>query len=489
LRKIYKILLIGCFTLLPLILLSNLGDISSAYFDIVIQQVKNTVVIIISVVGITTLLGVLTAWLFALYDFPLKKWLEIGLIMGMVFPSYVLAFFYSEVFNIFGQYALIGTMVVSTLPYVFMIVTMSLRSQSQQMIDSVLMFGKNIWWAKFKVLLPLIRPAIVLSMLLVIGDTFSEFGATYFYGVDTIITGVYEIWFGLYETEQGIRIAGWIFITTITLYYIVTILKGNSVKSSPEYANEIGSYRLKEEKFGKVGGYFITGFISVLVIITFVIPTFVMIGWVFESAMITNWSNIIIASINSSILATIISVLVVIISTLTLYLFKTNSHIISMWTNALYSTPGVVLAIAAILIVNETSTLLLPVLFLYVMVMKYLAMGVDSIGVSIQKIDRQYYYSAKTIGKDSEWYIFNVQIPMAMKGYLIAGILIWIDVIRELIIGLTIRPQWLDLLSVEIFRFMDLEMLYMSGPWILAMVMITFIPIYWIHVVMKDKFI
>ena len=113
-------------------------------------------------------------------------------------------------------------------------------------------------------------------------------------------------------------------------------------------------------------------------------------------------------------------------------------------------------------------------------------MGTDSIGVGIQKVNRQYYYTTKTFGKDSVWYIWKIQIPMSMQSYLIAGILVWIDVIRELVIGLTLRPQWLDLLSVEIFRYMDMEQLSMSGPWILAMVIITIIPIYYIKIMLKS---
>jgi iron(III) transport system permease protein len=470
-----------------MVLVSNIGLISENYTSIVLSQVWNTAVIVAVVVVITTVLGVVTAWVFALYDFPFKKWLEICLIMGMVFPSYVLAFFYSETFNVFGQTALIGTLVVATLPYVFMITTMSLRSQSQQLVESALMLGKGQLWTKFKIILPLLRPAIVLSMLLVAGDTFSEFGATYFYGVDTVITGIYEIWFGLYELDTGIRFAAWVFLTTVAIYYIINTLKGNSISFQPELANGIGGQSLRSEQLGKTAGILVTVLVMFLVTITFFIPIAVLGDWVIKGYAETDLLKVVAVTFNSSVLATGIAISVITISTIVLYLFKRNYGVISMWANGLYSTPGIILAITAIYIVNMVSSDLVPYLFVYILILKYFAMGVDSIGVGIQKINRQYYYSAKTLGKDSKWYVWNIQIPLSIRAYLIAGILIWIDVIRELAIGLTIRPQWLDLLSVEIFRFMDIELLYMSGPWILAMVLITFIPIYWINVVMKMK--
>ena len=183
-RSSLKVIFIMFLLFLPGVLVVHLGIIDGNYLSIISKQILNTIIIVTSVVVITTSLGVLTAWIFALYDFPLKRYLEIILILGMVFPSYVLALFYSEAFKVWGELALIGTLSVSTLPYVFMIVTMSLRSQSQQLVDTALMLGKNNHWIKLKVIWPLLKPAIVLSSLLVLGDTFSEFGATYFYGVD-----------------------------------------------------------------------------------------------------------------------------------------------------------------------------------------------------------------------------------------------------------------------------------------------------------------
>ena len=486
LRQGFKVLLISILIFLPMVLITHIGWIDSTYMGIIANQIVTTGFVILTTVTITVTMGSSLAWLFALYDFPLKSLLEKLLILGMVFPSYVLAFFYSEAFGIFGKTALIVTMVVTTLPYVFMIVTMSIRSQSQQLVHSAMMLGKDYYWIKLNLLMPLIKPALILSTLLVIGDTFSEFGATYFFGVDTVMTGIYEIWFGLHESVQGIRFSAWVFVTMATVYYFINAWKKSIIGNQPKLTNSdspqcIQPIRIENFK------WLYTFLVLTVITITFFIPLGVLVSWITSTYITTDWVRVLEVTFNSSVLATLISFLVLLTTTFILYLFKKKMIVVTALSNALYSTPGIVLTITSIFIINQTFVGMVASMFVYVLVLKYLAMGIDSIGVGIQKINRQYYYSSKTLGKSSVWYIWNVQIPMSYQSYLVGGILVWIDVIRELVIGLTLRPQWLSLLSVEIYRFMDMEKLSSSGPWILAMVLITIIPIYWINLVVKSS--
>ena len=472
-------------SIIPLTLIMNLGLIGPEYTNIILTQITNTVVVVFFVVTFSSILGFICAWLFSIYNFPLKKPIEIMLILSMVYPSYVFAFFYSEFFNVFGKPALIGTMVAMTLPYVFMIVSMSFRSQSQQLVDTALMFGKNNTWVHIKVLFPLVVHSVVISSLLVVGDTFSEFGATYFYGVDTVMTGIYEIWFGLGESEQGIRLAAWVFCMMFIIYYFVTIWKRTSLKAQRAFENNDLSETIKPRYPDNRTGWLMTFFTGSIVTLTFLIPNYVLFKWVINSYAQTNWVEVFLVSFNSVVLATGISMLVLLVTTIVFVLYSNKILMLSTLSNALYSTPGIVLAISSVFIIGLTSPILTPFLFIYILVMKFWAMGMNNIGVGIQKINQRFYYISKAFKKKQSWYIWNVQIPLSVKGYIMAAVMVWIDVIRELVISLTLRPQGLDLLSVEIFRFMDNEVLYMSGPWILMMVIITVIPITYLKLIVK----
>lgn len=482
-RLLLKTFFIALLLIIPTILISNFGSIEEKYWQIIQNQLVNTLIVLGSVGTASLILGVSLSWIFTMYDFPLKRILEKILILSMVFPSYVLAFFYSEVFKIDGKFALILTLTISSIPYVFMLVTAALRAQSQHLIYSAMMFGKNENWIKLKILFPLIIPSIILSSLIVIGDTFSEFGATYFFGVNTIMTGVYEIWFGLHESIQGIRFTAWIFITISIIYFFINHLK-NFVLSKHKYndCNKI-SERLEPKKIYTFSILPIM-YCIIITLFSFFIPMVVLIKWVFETFFLAEWFEIFIVTFNSVSLATFISTAVLVITTFLLYLFKRNMIFLLTLCNTLYSVPGLVLAITATFITGKYEWITFG-MFIFILIIKFLAIGIDGINSGLEKISRQYYYSAKTLGKNTFWYILNIQIPLSLQCYLASFVLIWIDVMRELTISLTLRPPQMNLLSIEIFRYMDLEMLNMSGPWILSMVVVTIIPIYWLNKFIK----
>jgi len=481
-RKTLKVLLVFFLMFIPTSLISHIGFIDKTYVSIIINQLLTTVEIVIPVILTTVAVGFSLSWIFALYEFPFKKILEKILILGMIFPSYVLAIFYSEMFGFTGKLALIGTLVISSLPYVFMLTSIGFKSQSQQFVDAALMFGKNSRWIKMKVLLPLLTPSLILSSFIVFGDSFSEFGATYFFGVDTVMTGIYEIWFSLHESKQGIKFSAWIFLGIIVSYFFISWWKSSVKKLNSVAGKNIEP--LKTEKLEK-NGWLVSTVIFLITTITFFLPLSLLFEWLFVVYLKADWIRVLKVTFNSISLSTLIATIVLFISTLLLYLFKKYSFILSTICNTLYSTPGVILAISMVYV--SSTKFLIPFVFLFVLTIKYIGIGVDGISLGLNKIPRQLYYDVKSFGKDSIWYIKNVQIPLSFKSYLMAGLLIWIDVMRELPIGLTSRPQWLDLVSIEIFRCMDLEMLSTSSPYILSMIVSTLIPIYFVNLVVKMK--
>jgi len=487
LRSILRLSLLLCISILAIILVTHIGFDVRPYDTFVFSQIINTIIIIGFTTLFATVVGVSLAWLFGLYNFPLKRFFEILLILGMVFPSYVLAFFYTEIFSMMNIVGLIVILTLSSIPYVFLIVTMSIRSQSQQLIESAMMLGKNDAWIKLRLILPLLKPAIILSSLLVVGDTLSEFGATYFFGVDTLMTGIYEVWFGIHETAIGLILSAWVFIFVLIIYYFINVMKKSKLGLQPTFANNVGSEELKPQKLSRFSGWLTVFGTSLILSLTVFIPFSILTYWVYLAYDTADWFSVLMVTINSSILSTLVAILILIVATILLYLFKKQSRLILTLTNALYSTPGIVITITTMYLMNLIGVELITFFFIYALVIKYLALGVDTVGVGLQKINRQYYYSTKTLGKDSAWYINHIQIPIAYKSYIIAFILIWIDVIRELVIGLSLRPEWLNLVSIKIFSCMDLEILYMSGPWILGMVLITIIPIFVVNKLIKNR--
>lgn len=483
-RTLYRILLLSLFIIPIGVLLFNIGFDYGDYSGYVFSQLSNT----INLVTLTSIfalgIGGVSAWFVALYEFPLKKLIETSYILMMLFPSYIMAIIYSEVStDFFGFWGLVMVMTIATIPYVFLILTMSLRSQSQQLVESALMLGKNKKWVKIKLLLPLLKPAILIALVFVISDTMSEFGATYFYGVDTFMTGIYELWLGLNEVQIGLSLSALIFMVVSVGVWLSGIFGKHKNISNPTKTETI-----KPEPLFGWKAVIVTLITITPIIIGLIIPSLVLIDWNISAWGTTDLWAVGWTTLQSVVVSTLVAVITLLLATEFLYHFKkdhTQAKLVYSTISSMYAMPGIVVAVTMLFLAGWIDTQMLWIFYLYALIVKYIALSMDSVYAGLQKIDRNYYYSAKGFGKDSNWYKWWVQLPIAQKSYIVGGTMVWIDVMRELVIGYILRPQWLDLLSVKIFSFIDTEQLHLAGPWILAMVLITLIPIWWVNKLFK----
>jgi iron(III) transport system permease protein len=483
LQTVYRILLLTIIIIPIGALLLNIGWDFGEYSSFIFSQLTNTIFLVTLTTFFALTIGGISAWFTALYNYPLKKIIESLYILMMLYPSYVMAIMLSELStSLMGFWGLVLTLTIVTIPYVFLILTMSLRSQSQQLVETALMFGKDKRWVKLKLLLPLLKPAIIIAAIFVISDTMSEFGATYFMGVDTFMTGIYELWLGLYEVEMGLQLSALIFITIAGGVWLSGVFGKKALPNPPK------TQQIKPEKLNGWKAWTVTFLTSIPVVVGFVIPSLILIDWNISAWGNTDWLEVGWVAFQSFGVATIVAVATLLLATEFLYHFKKDqrkARLVYSIISSMYALPGIVVAVTMLWLVGFVDTQFLWFFYLYALIVKYIALSMDSVYAGLQKVDRQYYYSAKGLGKTSNWYKWWVQLPIAQKSYIVGGILVWIDVMRELVIGYIVRPQWIDLLSVKIFSFIDLELLYMAGPWILAMVVITLIPIWWVNRIVK----
>ncbi|MBL8781838.1 MAG: iron ABC transporter permease, partial [Alphaproteobacteria bacterium] len=64
--------------------------------------VVNTLVLVAGVVGVALVSGVGTAWLVTMYAFPLRRTLELALVLPLAMPAYILAYAYTDFLQVTG---------------------------------------------------------------------------------------------------------------------------------------------------------------------------------------------------------------------------------------------------------------------------------------------------------------------------------------------------------------------------------------------------
>ena len=148
------------------------------------EYVANTLWLCLGVGAGVMILGVATAWLTAMHDFPGRKVFEWALVLPLAMPAYVLAYVYTDFLQFVGPVqtflreafgwsradywfpdvrTLGGAVLMFVFvlyPYVYMLARTAFLERASGMLEAARTLGLGPWRSFFRVSLPLARPAV-----------------------------------------------------------------------------------------------------------------------------------------------------------------------------------------------------------------------------------------------------------------------------------------------------------------------------------------
>ena len=202
--------------------------------------ISNTLILIAGVGLGTVLLGFSSAYLTSMYRFPGARFLRFGLLLPLAIPSYIAAYVFSGVTEYSGPLHLIGRglgqndwhvnimhlpglIVVLSLvlyPYIFATARVSLESRYNSYIENARSLGLKGTSLLLKVILPLLRPALIGGVFLVIMEVLNDYGAMKYFGITTFTTGIFTAWFSMNDLNSAVRLALMLFVLVALLSYL-----------------------------------------------------------------------------------------------------------------------------------------------------------------------------------------------------------------------------------------------------------------------------
>ena len=478
--------LISFFVLIPIItVFTSFFESTSNYYEILkntflIEYIFNSVVLLISVLILTFLLGTGTAYLVSFYKFPGSNFFKWTLILSFAVPPYIYAysltaFFenYGTAFTILkslfgdanynksipkfdGMFGAIISISFSLFAYVYILVRASFLYQSQNLID----LGKNLGFSKFKsfykIILPAARPAIVAGLSLVAMETLAEFGAVDFFSINTLTTGIYNSWITFDDLAFANRISFFLLLFIFSLF----VLENLSRRKAKYHFNARGGFKQKE-KFKLSGNKSFLAFIFCFFVffVSFLFPLSQMLYWTLKFP-----ENLFDLQITDLLLNTLY---LVFLSSLVLILFSLISNygnrvsnnktlnILSTLSISGYAIPGVILAIAFITfiawfdenIIKSLGFLSIKKLFIgsilglvLVYFVRFYSLAFNGIKSGYEKINISVDESAYLLGFSKRKTFINIHIPFLRNSLLFIIILISLEIVRELPITLILRP-------------------------------------------------
>lgn len=483
------------------------------------EYLANTLWLCLGVGAGVFVVGVATAWLTAMHDFPGRRVFEWALVLPLAVPAYVLAYVYTDFLQFVGplqsflretfgwsradywfpEVRSVGgsiTMFVFVLyPYVYLLARTAFIERASGMLEAARTLGLGPWRGFFRVSLPLARPAVVAGATLALMETLADYGTVAYFGVQTFTTGIYHAWFSL-----GDRIAAAQLAASLLGFVVVLLVLEQLSRGRARFNNTTGRNRPQ-------AGYRLHGGRAVVAMATCFLPLF--IGFLLPAGLLLRLAlsegdaqfgvHFIELAQNSFVLAGLTALIAVALALLLAYNARLSKGVVAAALNRLvglgYAVPGSVIAVGVLIPVTRLDNFLAglwlawfgtnPGLLLtggiaaliYAYLVRFLAVALQTVTSSLAKVTPSMDEAAHSLGANQGETLRRVHLPILRGSLFTAGLLVFVDVMKELPATLVMRPFNFDTLATQVYTLASDERLAEASTASLAIVAVGLIPL------------
>lgn len=469
-------------------------------------------------VGVT-LLGTATAWLVTVCRFPGRGVFAWALVLPLAVPGYVMAYAYTDVLQFAGpvQTALRGLfgweagdywfpqirsvggatlmLVLVLYPYVYLLARTAFLEQSVCTLEIARTLGCTPWQSFRRVALPAARPAIVAGTALALMETMADYGTVAFFGVQTFTTGIVRAWL-----SYGDRVAAAQLSAVLLGIVLAVVLLERHSRARARFHHTSARYRFLPAY--RLSGVRAAGAVlacAVPVVFGFLLPIVVLAGMalgVDEPGRVARYVELM---RNSFVLGGITAALAVVTAIAMAYGARLRPTPATLAANRLaslgYAVPGAVMAVGVLIpsaiadnaldgwmraTFGVSTGLLLTgsiAALIYAYLVRFLAVSFTAIEASLGKINPNMDGAARVLGCGPLAAVRRVHLPLMRPSLLAAGLLVFVDVVKELPATLMMRPFDFDTLAVQAYNFASDERLAEAAIPSLVIVGIGLVPV------------
>ena len=483
------------------------------------EYIRNSLWLCLGVGAGVGLLGVATAWLTAMHEFPGRRVFAWALVLPLAMPAYVMAYVYTDFLQFVGplQTALRETfgwqhgdywfpdirtlpgavlMFVCVLyPYVYLLARTAFLERASGMLEAARTLGMGPWRAFFAVSLPLARPAIAAGIALALMETLADYGTVAYFAVDTFTTGIYRAWFSLGDRVAAAQLAAMLLAFVLFLLMVERISRGRA-----RYNDTTGRNRPQ-------AGARLTGFRGLLATLACLLP--LLLGFLLPAVLLLRMAlsdgdaqfgeRFLTLARNSFVLAGATAAIGVLLALLMAYGARLSKGALATILNRLvglgYAVPGAVIAVGVLIPVTRLDNWLAgqwehwfgsnPGLLLtggiaaliYAYLVRFLAVALHTVESSLAKITPSMDDAARSLGLGQGETLRRVHAPLLRGSLLTAGLLVFVDVMKELPATLVMRPFNFDTLATQVYTLASDERLAEASTASLAIVAVGLLPL------------
>ncbi|MGE4611501.1 MAG: iron ABC transporter permease [Paracoccaceae bacterium] len=484
------------------------------------RYLKNSLILMFSVGIISAAIGTGAAWLVVTARFPFRRVLEWALLMPLALPAYIGAYALVDFLEYAGpvqtlmrdwfgwqdsrdywfpeirsMWAAIFVLSLSMYPYIYLLARAAFREQSANMIEVARALGSGPWAIFMRVALPLARPAIAAGMAIVMMETLNDFGTVDFFAVQTLTTGIFTTWLLGYNAGGAAQIACVILALVLFLAAFEKISRRNR-----RYHN-LSSKRVPVSPVVLSGGKAWLASVACFLPFAagFVVPLSVIASHAFENPDYWLDAGLWRATLNTLTLAGSAAVLTVLGALFLVYGARQSRSRLPRnllpVTSIGYAAPGAVLAIGILFPLAAFDNTLADLIegvfgwdigllltgsaaaIVFAYFVRFFAIGLGSVDSALGRVTPSMDMASRSLGRGTGQTLREIHVPLIRGSVLVAGMLIFVDGVKELPATLILRPFNFDTLATRVYSEASLENLGQAAPAAIFVTIVGLLPV------------
>ena len=482
--------------------------------------IVTTIWLCLGVGSLAALIGVGAAWLVTHFEFPLRRSLEWALVLPLAMPAYVMAYAYTDALQFAGPVqgwlratmgwtradywfpevrSLGGAVVMFAFvlyPYVFMLARAAFLERGAALLEAGMSLGLSPWQGFRRISLPMARPAIAAGVALALMETLADYGTVSYFAVQTFTTGIYRAWFSLGDRVAAAQLA------MCLLGFVVLVL---ALERQSRGAARFHGPGLRPKPSR---GLPLTGWAAFASIAACVLP--VLIGFVMPAGLLLHLAltdgdaqfgmRFFTLAGNSVMVSGLTATLAVALAVLVAYARRLDPRPLTRgahWAVELgYALPGSVIAVGLLIPVARADNLLAQWLLstfgwhtgliftgtiaalVFACLVRFMTSALQTVDSALHRVTPHMDDASRSLGLTPAQSLRRVHLPLLRRGLLTAGLLVFIDVMKELPATLVMRPFNFDTLATQAYTLATDERLAEASTATLAIVAVGLLPLF-----------
>lgn len=447
-------------------------------------------------------LAVPAAWLISLYEFPGRRFFSWAIILPLAMPGYVMAYAWADLMgvagplqshlremtgwsardywfpNLFSAPGLAFVLASTLFPYVYITARAAFSMQSLATLEAARSLGTPPFGLFWKVGLPVALPGILGGVSLALMEAAADYGAADFLGVQTLGVGIVRSWMSFGQADTAARLALMLIFIASAFLIAARIFHGQ------RGTQQTGKRWLtpRRSPLPRVWGAAATLLCITILLFCFVAPVLRLVWLSVETRATTQdlWpllrTTLLLGAMGT--IGAFIAALVFTLSTKRSRALRFGARTVAA---AGYAAPGVVLGLGALYILKVSGQALSGTIaigfLLWIYISRFTSAGVEPLQSTLDRLPKNLDDATRSLGSRGFNQLIRVDLPLLAPGALAAGLILFVEILKELPATLMLRPFGWETLAVQAHAYATDERLPQATLPALLIVLAGLLPV------------